>query len=98
MFTKFSLIALLAVSAAVVTSGDAFAFHRGFRASSTPIFSSSRSDSVPFASTTTSRSFFGPSGSSPTCCSPAPTCCRPMASAVSTPHFMLSNMDPHKHD
>lgn len=91
MFKKTSIIALMAVSAALVTSSDAFAFHRGFRASSRPIFGSSSSYSVPSVSTTTSRSFFGGSGSSP-------TCCKPMASAVSTPHYMLSNMDSHKHD
>lgn len=72
MFLRTSVIAWLTVAMIFVVSSDAFAFHRGRRSSSRPIFSSSRT--YLFASSTPHPVAV--------CCAPAATCCVPTATVA----------------
>ncbi len=83
MRTKHALIALLAVTATVVITTDASAFHRGRRASSRPIFSSGRPYLFSSAPATPQWTTAVPTASSngPCECVCDP-CCRPIARTV----------------
>lgn len=72
MFRKTFLIAWLAVAMTFIASSDAFAFHRGRRASSRPIFSSNPRNV--FVAAAPQRVAV--------CCVPAATCCVPAATAA----------------
>lgn len=72
MFYRTSFLTLLAVAMTFVVTSDAFAFHRGRRSSSRPIFSSGRTY------------LFASSAPQPAavCCAPAATCCVPTATVA----------------
>lgn len=72
MFHRTSFLTLLAMAMSFVVTSDAFAFHRGRRSSSRPIFSSNRSY------------LFAASNPQPAmvCCAPAATCCVPTATVA----------------
>lgn len=72
MFHRPSFLTLLAVVMTFVVTSDAFAFHRGRRSSSRPIFSTGRS--YLFATSNTQPAAM--------CCVPAATCCAPTATAA----------------
>lgn len=72
MFRRTSVAGWLAVAMTFIVVSDAFAFHRGRRASSRPIFSSNQSN------------FFVSAAPQPAaiCCAPAATCCVPTATVA----------------